>query len=375
MSPDEARSLAQELILVDGHIDVPHWLNSVFEEDIAVRTIGGDFDYPRAREGGLDAAFMAIYLPPTLQDKRGPDGAKAHADRLIDRVETIIDAAPDKFAPARTPDDIRRNHERTVVSLPMGLENAAAIEDDLANLKYFRHRGVRYMTLTHGKDNSISDSSYDNAATWGGLSPFGKDVVQEMNRLGLLVDVSHVSDEAFYQIIEISSAPVAATHSSARHFTPGWQRNMSDEMIEALAQQGGVVMVNFGSDFLKKRYAAKATSVKERVDAELRTKNLKRTTKRGYRLLSKHRTAHPVGNVDDVADHCVHIAELVGTEHIGLGSDFDGVFCFPKGLQDVSHYPNLIRALSNRGFDLSDLRKICGENFLRVWKEVLSMGG
>ncbi len=374
MSPEDARSLAQELILVDGHIDVPHWLHAIFDEDVAVRTIGGDFDYPRAREGGLDAAFMAVYVPPALQEQTGDQGAKAYADGLIDRVEAIIDAAPDKFAPALTPDDIRRNHELLLVSLPIGLENAAAIEKDLSNLDYFRGRGVRYLTLTHGKDNDISDSSYDVSGTWGGLSPFGTDVVREMNRLGLLVDVSHASDAAFYDVLEVSDIPVVATHSSARHFTPGWQRNMSDEMIVALAQHGGIVMVNFGADFLKKRHAAKATAVKERIDTEMRSRKLKRTSKRGYRYLSAQRSAHPVGTVDHVADHFAHIAELVGTEHIGLGSDFDGVFCFPDGLQDVSGYPNLIRALSGRGFERSDLRKICGENFLSLWQTVLAAG-
>ncbi len=364
---DHARRLAQELIIVDGHIDVPYWLDKVYREDISKKTIGGDFDYPRAKRGGLDAPFMSIYVPAEYQEK---GGAKAYADSLIDLVESIAAESPDKFAIATSPDEVRRNHEEGLISLPMGIENAAAAESELSNLEHFRQRGVRYVTLVHSKDNLVSDSSYDTTGTWSGLSPFGRDVVREMNRLGIMVDVSHVSDSAFYDVLEVTSVPVIASHSSARTFTPGWERNISDEMIEALAANGGIVMINFGSDFLDSEYDDISTAMRKEVNELLESKGLERSSKKGFRLFSEERRKRPVGSIEDVVKHIRHVVELVGVDHVGLGSDYDGVFALPRGLQDVSTYPNLIDALLADGFSEDDIRKICGENLLRIWSQV-----
>jgi membrane dipeptidase len=371
--PARGDDLARRFILVDTHIDLPMRLLEK-DEDISVRTPKGDFDLPRARQGGLDAPFMSIYIPSEYQKK---GGAKAYADRLIDRVEELPRRWPDAFAIARTPDEVRRHAQAGLISLPMGMENGAAIEDDLANLRHFFDRGVRYITLTHAEDNQICDSSYNEGERrWSGLSPFGRQVVQEMNRLGMMVDVSHISDDAFQQVMELTRAPVIASHSSCRRFTPGFERNMSDEMIRAVGANGGVVMINFGSAFLteaankasRARWDAvkafrKANGIAEDADDDPRVKAFS----------EQYRKDHPpvFATLDDVVAHIDHAVRLAGIDHVGLGSDFDGVGdSLPEGLKDVSGYPNLIDALLAKGYTETDIEKICGGNLLRVWNDV-----
>ena len=231
-----ALRIAESSIIVDTHIDVPYRLERA-PADVSRATEAGDFDFPRARRGGLNAAFMSIYTPPELE---ASGGSRALADQLIDLVHDIVAQAPDKFAIALTPDDVRDQFANGLISLPMGMENGSPIENDLDNLAHFHERGIRYVTLAHSLANHLSDSSYDEEKRWQGLSEFGVAVVREMNRLGMMVDVSHLSDDAFWQVLEVSEAPVIASHSSARHFTPGWERNMGDDMIRALAANGGV---------------------------------------------------------------------------------------------------------------------------------------
>jgi len=196
----QAVRLARETLIVDTHVDLPDRLTRN-DEDISVQTEKGHFDYVRARAGGLDAPFMSIYISADHQDA---GNAKAHADELIDMVEGFEKKWPDKFAVARSTQDVLRDFERGVVSLPMGMENGAPIEDDLSNLEHFYNRGIRYITLTHSKNNQFCDSSYDDEDTWGGLSPSGRQLIAEMNRIGIMIDVSHVSDEAFYEVMELS---------------------------------------------------------------------------------------------------------------------------------------------------------------------------
>ena len=234
-APDRAEQLAQELLIVDTHIDVPYRLHRSWQ-DVSETTADGDFDYPRAQAGGLDAPFMSIYIPPKV-DAEG--GAAALADELIDMVERIVLDAPDKFALATCADDLMAIKTSGRIALPLGMENGGPIDGDFANLRHFHERGIRYVTLAHGKSNHISDSSYDSFKRWQGLSPFGKRLIAEMNRTGMMIDVSHLSDQAFWQVMELSQAPVIATHSSLRHFTPGFERNMSDEMVAALGENGG----------------------------------------------------------------------------------------------------------------------------------------
>ena len=242
----DARRIATTSIIVDTHVDVPHRLTEK-PADVSLATEDGDFDYPRAVAGGLNAPFMSIYTPAALEAE---GTSRAAAEDLIDLVEDIVARSNGKFALAKSVADVRKHFEQGIISLPMGMENGSPIEGDLANLQHFYDRGIRYITLAHGLSNHISDSSYDKNRQWNGLSEFGSEVVREMNRLGIMVDVSHVSDDAFWQVLELSAVPVIASHSSARHFVPEFERNMSDEMIQAMAENGGVIMINFGSGFL-----------------------------------------------------------------------------------------------------------------------------
>ena len=362
-----AERIAQKHIIVDGHIDVPYRLRG-YKENVAQSAPLGDFDYPRAVEGGLNAPFMSIYIPVSRQGDYA--GARALADSLIDGVQRLADANPDKFAIATSPEEVRRQFQQGLVSLPMGLENGAPIGEDLSNLEYFYDRGIRYITLAHAEPNQISDSSYDEERVHGGLSDFGREVVREMNRLGIMVDVSHITDEAFYDVMGETEAPVVASHSSARHFTPGWERNMSDDMIRRLAENDGVIMINFGSSFLHDEYQDDDGPARENVSQYLDEQGLADGSPEAVRYSQKQRRAHPLGTVGDVADHIDHVVEMVGIDHVGLGSDYDGVFLLPAGLQDVSTYPNLVEELLWRGYTEQEIAKILGENLLRVWNEV-----
>jgi membrane dipeptidase len=363
-----AETLAHELLIVDTHVDVPYRLEEEWE-DVSQRTENGDFDYPRAVAGGLDAPFMSIYVPARYED----DGAREVADRLIDMVETIADEHPDQFAIATSPEEVRAVVESGRIALPMGMENGAPIEGDLANLRHFYDRGIRYITLAHGESNHISDSSYDQERPWGGLSDFGREVVAEMNRLGIMVDVSHLSDDAFWDVIEASEAPVIASHSSARRFTPGFERNMSDDMIRRLAENGGMILINFGSGFLLEEAQKQSVAMWTERTAFMEEHGYARDAPEVEEWMRKRREEDPTiyADVSDVADHIDHVVELVGVDHVGIGSDFDGVGdSLPTGLKDVSYYPNLIRVLLERGYSEEDVAKIAGENLMRVWTEV-----
>jgi membrane dipeptidase len=362
-----ADSLAKNIIIVDTHIDVPYRLTEEWE-DISKRTSRGDFDYPRAINGGLNAAFMSIYTPAELGNK---GTSKTTAEKLIDLVEDVVKKNPDKFALAYSVADVTKQFNTGVISFPMGMENGSPIEGKIENLKYFYDRGIRYITLAHSKSNHISDSSYDENKRWNGLSPFGKKVVEEMNRLGIMVDVSHVSDSAFYQVLKISKAPVIASHSSCRYFTPGWERNMSDEMIKKLAEKGGVIQINFGSSFLKKDIREKSSAVYSYISNYISRNKL--TPKEEKEFRTKYYAEHNPGYADvkDVVAHIDHVVKLVGIDYVGLGSDFDGVGdSLPEGLKGVSQYPNLIYELLKGGYSEKDIEKICSGNILRVWSEV-----
>ncbi len=361
-----ADSLAHAFIIVDGHIDVPYRLDA-FHENISRETLGGDFDYPRAMAGGLDAPFMSIYIPAAYQET---GGAAEKADSLIDMVEGFVEQWPDKFAHARSVADVRGNFEAGRISLPMGMENGAPIGGDLARLRYFHERGIRYITLTHSRVNQLSDSSYDSTRVHHGLSDLGKEAVREMNRLGIIVDVSHISDEAFRDVMETTEAPVLASHSSARHFTPGWERNMGDAMIQRLAGNGGVIMVVFGSTFLRTEYDATGDAARAAIQEEMQAAGYQEGSEAYARRFEEQRKAQPIGSVEDIVAHINHIVALTSIDHVGLGSDFDGVFALPDGMQDVSMYPNLIYHLLKEGYSDEDIRKILGENALRVWSDV-----
>jgi membrane dipeptidase len=364
----KAQRLAKEILIVDTHIDTPGLLQ-VKWMDISKRNTRGEFDYVRAKEGGLDAPFMSVYVAAQFEN----NGAKKEAELIIDIVNKVINSYPDKFASAYSVNDILNNFKLGKISLPMGMENGSPLEGDLKNVKYFYDKGIRYITLAHAKSNHISDSSYDTNKQWYGLSPFGKKVVEEMNNVGIMIDISHLTDEAAFQVLSLSKAPVIASHSSCRFFTPGWERNMSDELIQALAKNGGTIQINFGSSFLSKEILDRENKNRTDIENYINEHKMLQNEKEAREFSDKYWREHPVGYADvkDVVKHIDHVVKLVGIDHVGLGSDFDGVGdSLPTGLKDVSYYPNLIYELLKAGYNEVEIKKICGGNLLRVWSEV-----
>lgn len=372
-TPDAAKRLAQDAIIVDTHIDAPtellkHW------EDLGLAVPSREFDYPKSRAGGLDVAFMSIYTSPG-QDQNGT--AWSVANQMIDGVEALVQRHPDKFAILTSPRDIKRLGKNNRVLLPLGMENGAPIGDDLAKLQFFFDRGVRYITLAHGANNRICDSSYAATRQWNGVSPFGEKVIAEMNRLGIMIDVSHISDAAMLRTLELSRVPVVATHSGLRHFTPGFERNVSDELLKQIAAKGGVVQIPFGNAFVNPESAAE-TLAYFRAANELNKRNevLKAA---GKPLESEEafdkawEASHPPleTHIDAVLNQIDYGVKLVGIDHIGIGSDFDGVSgALPVELKTAADYPNLVAGLQARAYGDADIRKILGGNLLRVWRAV-----
>lgn len=369
-----AQRFAREAIIVDTHIDAPSELMKQWR-DLGVDAPGVEFDYPRARQGGLDVAFMSIYTSPE-DDAAGTARQKAHMQ--IDAVEALAARHPDRFALLRSPADVERLSQNRRVLLALGMENGAPIGDDLAQLEVFHRRGVRYITLAHSHSNRIADGSYSLDRPHGGLSPFGEQVVKEMNRLGIMVDVSHLSDDAVRDVLRVTKAPVIASHSGMRHFTPGFERNLSDALAKAIAKNGGVVQIVFGSGFIDARAAADTTAYFRALAAfqrELEAARARGETpaKTLAQFDAEWDAAHPKPDtrIEQVVAQIDHAVKLLGEDHVGIGSDFDGVGgALPVGLKSVADYPNLIEVLRQRGYSDERLRKILGGNLLRVWREV-----
>ena len=366
----QAMKIAQNSIIIDTHIDVPYRIIDAWE-DVSEATDGGDYDYPRAKAGGLNVPFMSIYTPAKLEEE---GRSKAVAEELIDLVNRIVNESPDQYAIALSAADVEEQFGKGLISLPMGMENGSPIEGDLANVQHFFDRGIRYITLAHGLSNHISDSSYDDNKPWGGLSEFGVEVVEEMNRVGIMVDISHVSDEAFWDVMQFIKAPAIASHSSARHFTPGWERNIADDMIVRLAENGGVVMINYGSTFLTQAANEYSNARSDAFDAyrEEQAVEDNEETEAAFRAeYVKTHGSYPYATLDETLDHFDHVVKLTSIDHVGIGSDYDGVGdSLPIDLKDVSSYPNLVEGLLRRGYSEGDIEKILGENLLRVWREV-----
>jgi membrane dipeptidase len=371
--PDAARKLAQDAVIVDTHIDAPGMLMDGWK-DLGVDAKGREFDYPKARAGGLDVAFMSIYTSP----KQDADGSAWQvANEMIDSVEALVQRHPDKFALLRSPQQVDALRKGDRVLLPLGMENGAPIGDDIKNLQFFFDRGVRYITLAHSAPNRIADSSYAIERKWHGLSPFGKQVVAEMNRLGIMVDVSHISDESAREAIALSTVPVIASHSAFRHFTPDFERNISDELAKAVADKGGVVQVPFGTAFVDPKGAAdtqahfRAINDFNQRNAALKAAGKPLESKEAFDKAWAETHAAPVTKIDAVLDQVDYAMKLIGVDHVGIGSDFDGVDGeLPDGLRTTADYPNLVAGLQARGYSDTDIRKILGGNLLRAWASI-----
>jgi membrane dipeptidase len=365
---EAARELARRGLITDTHIDVPYRLHEDWA-DVTGATPDGDFDYERARAGGLDVPFMSIYTPA---ESEAEGTSYEIANRLIDSVEALVGRAPDRFVIVRNPEEAEQAFRAGKMGLAMGMENGSPIAGKLGNVAFFKGRGVAYITLAHSLSNHLSDSSYDEERKWNGLSPFGRQVVAEMNRLGVMVDVSHLSDDAFWQVLEISKVPVIASHSSARHFTPGFERNMSDEMIRAMAAKGGVIQINFGSSFLTDEARRWYENMDAARAAWLEQNDIDEHSpeRRDFGKRYREQNPFPYADMDDVVAHFTHVIDLVGIDHVGIGSDFDGVGdSLPEGMKDVSFYPNLVERFLRLEYSPEDIQKVMSGNLMRVWRQ------
>ena len=370
---DAATRLAQDAIIVDTHIDAPGILMDKWA-DLGVDAKDREFDYPRSRAGGLDVAFMSIYTSP----KQDADGSAWHvANQMIDGVEAAVQRNPGKFAILTSPRDVARLLKGGRVLLPLGMENGAPLGDQLANVQFFFDRGVRYITLAHSANNRLADSSYALEKKWNGLSPFGRDVVREMNRVGIMVDVSHLGDASAKEAIALSRVPVIASHSAFRHFTPNFERNISDEVAKAVAAKGGVVQVPFGTAFIDPASAAdtqahfRAINDFDRNNAVLKSQGQPQKDRAAFDKLWAE--AHPPrsSTLVQVLDQIDYGVKLLGIDHVGIGSDFDGVDGdLPPELKTVADFPHLVAGLQARGYKDADIRKILGGNLLRAWTAI-----
>jgi len=358
----EARRVHDAGMLFDGHNDLPWRLRKDGDVgfttlDIGKRLTTGQTDIPRMRAGGLKAQFWSVYIPSDH-----PNPARTVTEQ-IDLVHRMIERYPDDLTLALTADDVERAVKAGKVACLIGIEGGVAIENDLAQLRAFARLGARYMTLTHNTSLDWADSARD-APRCHGLSPFGERVVREMNRLGMLVDISHVSAETMRAAIKVSKAPVIASHSSA-YAVAAHPRNVPDDVLGLLPANGGVVMVNFYSGFIVPEYAATAIKVRKAMHAqhpdEAEFAKAFAEFERGDKL--------PRGTVGTVADHIDHIRKVAGIDHVGIGSDFDGITAWPVGLEDVADFPRLTEELLRRGYSEADVHKVLGGNVLRALRK------
>src|SRR5215208_3585883 len=373
-----AAALQKRAIVVDGHNDIPTIMADE-DYDIGVSSAGKyHTDIARLRQGGMTGEFFSIYVdrqyatPDWVSKNYVTQGGSARrALDLIDVSYRMIEKYPRDLMLATSAADIRRAKKEGKVGVLFGIEGGHAIENSLPALREFYRLGVRYMTLTHNNTNEWADACCDEARH-GGLSEFGKEVVAEMNRLGMLVDVSHVSDETMSDVLDVSKAPVIASHSSARVFS-NHKRNVPDELLKRIAQNGGVVMVNFYPAFLDEKVRVAGLERDERLKAQrdaLR-EQFKDDPKRLDEELRKLNDANPIPNttLSMLVDHIEHIAKVAGVDHVGLGSDFDGVPNLPEGIRDVADLPAITYELLRRGHTDADVLKILGGNLMRVFAE------
>ncbi len=378
ISDAEVMRVHRSTLLIDTHNDVPS--RTVEGFDIGSRTGTGHTDVARLKEGGVGAQFFAVYVAASYVN------GNRSANRTLQMIDTvrhdIIGRYADDFVLATSVKDIEDAHRRGKIAALMGIEGGHAIEDSLRLLRDYYDLGVRYMTLTHSNTNDWADSSGDiddpKVKHHNGLTDFGKQVVREMNRLGMMVDISHVADKTFWDALEVSKAPIFASHSSCRALT-NHARNMTDDMIVALAKKGGVVQVNFYCGFISQKFrdndAADTKALDARMAQETAGKNLSEPDRQVLSEKLRKEMGLSRATLADVVDHIDHIRKIAGIDAIGIGGDFDGVSCTPVGLDDVSKYPNLTRALLEKGYSAEDIRKIYGGNFLRVMRAVEAAAG
>ena len=352
------------MFLLDSHCDTPSQILRL--RDMSLDNSHAHVDFPKLARGGVDGAFFALYVPASMNQSDGHD----HAMRLLAGVEKAIAENSRYAAFALSAEDAMANKRSGLFSVFLGLENGAPIGNDISRLKMWYDKGIRYITLCHSLDNQICDSCASALKTWGGLSPFGRDVVAEMNRLGMIVDVSHISDEAFYDVLEYSSKPVAATHSCCRSICDH-PRNMTDDMIRRLAAAGGVIQINFYPLFLDNafRRVLSDSGILQRgevVEKEFIEDPSDPARREAWNRIQDELAALSRPSYSLIADHIDHAVDVAGIDHVGIGSDFDGIEVVPEGLEDISRLPVLFDELRKRGYSDSALEKIAGGNFFRI---------
>lgn len=361
------------MFVLDSHCDTPSQIYRL--RDISLDNQYAHVDFPKLKRGGIDGAFFALYVPSSLE------GAKAfgYAQDLLKGVEEVISLHPESARLATDMQQAYQNKSEGLFSIFLGLENGSPIEDSLERISLFYDRGVRYITLCHTADNQICDSCASGIGKWGGLSPFGKEAVAEMNRIGMLIDVSHISDASFWDVLAHSKAPVAATHSCCRSLA-GHPRNMTDDMIKALAAAGGVVQINFYPLFLDDGFAEVLSSSGimdrgEDIENEFIKDPADKEKRAAWNSVLEELIALPRPSYKRIVDHIDHVVDIAGIDHVGLGSDFDGIACTPLGLEDVSAMPLIFNEMRTRGYSEEDIEKVAGGNFFRLLNDVSSCSG
>ena len=366
---ERARALLREVPLIDGHNDLPWQFRAKAECDVARLDISVprpelQTDIPRLRRGGLGAQFWSLWVPPAMK----PDEAVRATLEQIDIVDRMVERYPDVFAPALTADDIVRIHREGRIAALKGIEGGHCINQSLGVLRALYRLGARYMTLTHWKNTPWADSATDEPKA-GGLTPFGEEVVREMNRLGMMVDLSHVSADTMEDALRVSTAPVIFSHSSTRALA-GHPRNVPDAILKAIPANGGLVMVTFVQGFVSEEVRRYEEARQAERDRLARVHGQEKAPKRSG--LEAWDRAHPAprATLAQVADHIDHVREVAGIDHVGIGSDFDGMGQGPEGLEDVSKFVDLVAELLRRGYSDADAKKVAGLNLLRVFRAV-----
>jgi len=365
----EVRALYRDAIVIDTHDDTPSRI-SIEGVDIGKRLPDGNVDIPRLLDGGVTGIFFSIWPDPVF----APHQAIRRSLELIDVVYKVIDANPDRIGLAVNAADVVRLKKEGKVAALMGMEGGHGIENNLAALRMFHRLGVRYMTLTHSNTNDWADSSTD-APRWHGLNELGKNVVREMNRIGMIVDLSHVSDETFYTALQVTTKPVILSHSSCRALD-NHPRNATDGMLRALARNGGVVGINFYSEFVDQKFRDamlarnKDLLAQFNENARNQTSNPDEASRKSWNELKHYTDGVPRPPFATLIDQIDHAVKVAGVDHVGLGSDFDGAPSTPEGVDSMLDMIKIAQALKDRGYKDEDIKKILGGNFLRVLREV-----
>ena len=351
----------------DSHVDTPSQLIRL--RDLGIDNKYGHVDFPKLQRGGVGGAFFALYTPP----ETAPDAATRYALEMISAVYDAVDANPDLAALAFSPEEAAQNTKDGLFSVFIGMENGAPIQQSLSLLRTFYRLGVSYLTLTHNGDNAIADSAAEGKR-WHGLSPFGKEVVAEMNELGMMIDLSHASDETFWDCIRLSTAPVVATHSCCRALC-GHRRNLTDEMLKALGEKDGYVGINFYPAFLSERFLSDPADAAlfdegERVEAAFIAEPGDPERVRSWEQMQDRLETIWRPGVKEIVDHIDHAVELAGIDHVGIGSDYDGILVAPAGLENVSKIGLVFDEMRRRGYDEESVEKVAGKNLLEVMKRV-----